>query len=316
VRGSIEGMRTGLAISGAGHAAVLLWSVLTFVVQPYHAEPMKGLPVDLISASEFSEMTNGAKNAPKAEHPKPVADKAAEAAPVDDPAAKLAKTEIKAATDVPVPEPKPPEPKVKKPPQPPAPTDPIAEALKKDEDKKPEPKKPDPKPPTPPKKPAQQEPAPAFDPRNVRALLDKRDSQRVASAAGDEINSAASFGGPRGRTGPATGLIGDPNGLSDREKMALRARLHEKWSPPPGISEHKEMVLEVAFQLNPDGTLAGPPTVLTRGNGPLFIAASDSVRRAVLSGQPYTMLNPQHYEAWRDLEITFDPSDPQFMSGH
>src|SRR5258708_39155362 len=110
-------MRTGLTISGAGHAAVLLWSVLTFVVRPYHADSMPALPVDLISTSEFSQMTNGAKNAPQLEHPKPVADKAGEAMPIDDPTAKIAKKEIKAATDVPpVPEPKPSEPKATKPP--------------------------------------------------------------------------------------------------------------------------------------------------------------------------------------------------------
>src|SRR5580692_11138817 len=166
--GAVEhAMRTGLTISCAGHAAFLLWSVLTLVVQPYHAEPLKGLPVDLISSTEFMQMANGAKNAPQQEHPKAVAEKVAEAAPVDDPTAKLAKKEVKAAADVPppMPESKPPEPKAKKPP-PPAPADPIAEALKKDE-QKPEPKKPDPKPPTPPKKLAQQEPAPQFDPRTV-----------------------------------------------------------------------------------------------------------------------------------------------------
>src|SRR5260370_2598231 len=94
-------MRTGLTISGVGHAAVLLWCVVTFVVQPYHAEPIKGLPVDVISATEFSQMTSGAKNAPRAENPKPVADKVAEAIPVDDAMAKLAKKEVKAAADVP-----------------------------------------------------------------------------------------------------------------------------------------------------------------------------------------------------------------------
>jgi hypothetical protein len=304
-------MRTGLAISGAGHAAVLLWCVVTFIVQPYHMEPLKGLPVDLISASEFSQMTNGAKNAPQAEKPKPVAEKVAEAVPVDDPTAKLAKKEVKAATDVRAPEPKPPEPKVKKPPQPPAPTDAIADALKKDE--KPEPKKPDPKPPTPPKKPAQLETAPAYDLHNIRALLDKRDSQRVASAAGSEINNVASLGGAAGgRTPLLGGGSGNPEGLWDAEKMALRAKLRELWHPPPGMSEHKEMILEVAFQLNPDGTLSGQPTVLTRGNSSLFIAASESAVRAVMRGAPYTMLRPEHYDAWREFQITFYPSDSQF----
>jgi outer membrane biosynthesis protein TonB len=306
--GTQAGMRTGLTISGVGHAVVLLWCVVTFIVQPYHAESMKGLPVDLISASEFSQMTDGAKNAPKAEKPKPVADKVAEAVPVEDPAAKLAKKEVKAATDVRAPEPKPPEPKVKKPPQPPAPTDAIADALKKDE--KPEPKKPDPKPPTPPKKPAQQEPAPAFDPREVKALLDKRVAQRVASAADTELNTAVSPGAHGDGRKMLMGSAGSPDGLSDVEKAALRARLHNLWSAPPGMSEHKGMTIDVQFELNPDGTLAGPPMVLTRGDGPLFMAASDSVKRAVIQGAPYTMLRPEHYEAWRVLQAVFDPTDP------
>jgi outer membrane biosynthesis protein TonB len=300
-------MRTGLTISGAGHAAVLLWCVVTFIARPYHSEQLKGLPVDLISASEFSQMTNGVKNAPPTEKPKPVAEKVAEAVPVEDVTAKLAKKELKAATDVRAPEPKPPEPKVKKPPQPPAPTDAIADALKKDE--KPEPKKPDPKPPTPPKKPAQQEPAPQFDPRQVAALLNKRESQRVASAADNQLNSIPSLGGPGGAAKSLAGFAGNADGLSDGEKAALRAKLHNMWSAPAGMSE-KGMILEVQFELNPDGTLLGPPTVLTRGDGPLFMAASDSVKRAVIRGAPYTMLRPEHYETWRVLQATFDPSDP------
>jgi outer membrane biosynthesis protein TonB len=296
-------MRTGLTISCAGHAAVLLWSVLTLVIRPYHADTTQALPIDVISTSEFSQMTNGAKNAPQAEHPKPVADKVGEAVPIDDPTAKLAKKEIKAATDVPpVPDPKPPEPKIKKPPQPPVPTDPIAEALKKDEDKKPEPKKPDPKPPTPPKKPVQQEPAPQFDPRQVAALLDKRTPQRVASA-GDLPNSAPPLGLDKGKD----------TQLSQTEVGALRARLQQLWSPPVGAKDPQELTLDLEIRLNPDGTLSGPPIVLTSGNSPLFMAARDSAVRAVFRGQPYTMLRPEHYELWKDVVVTFDP---RFMSSN
>jgi outer membrane biosynthesis protein TonB len=294
-------MRTGLTISGAGHAAVLLWGVLTLVIRPYHADSTPALPVDLISASEFSQMTNGAKNAPQVEHPKPVADKTGEVMPIDDPTAKLAKKEIKAATDTPpVPEPKPPEPKVKKPPQPQAPIDPIADALKKDEDKKPDPKKAETKTPTPPRKPA--EPAPAFDPRQVAALLDKRTAQRVASA-GEVPNSTPSLGFENGKDGK----------LSQTEVGALRARLQQLWSPPVGAKDPQELTLDVEIKLNPDGTLAGPPNVLTGGNSPLFLAAKDSAVRAVLRGQPYTMLRPEHYDLWKDVVVTFDP---RFMMGN
>jgi outer membrane biosynthesis protein TonB len=287
-------MRTGLTISCAGHAAVLLWSVLTLVMRPYHVDSTEALPIDVISTTEFSQMTNGAKTAPPAEKPKPLVEKVAEAAPVEDPAAKLAKTEIKAATDVPpTPEPKPPEPKAKKPPTPAA--DPIAEALKKDDDKKPEPKKPDPKPPTPPKKPAQQEPAPAFDPRQVAALLDKRTPQRLASA-GNDLSPTSSLGGQ-----------GHAEQLSQSETAALRARLEQLWNVPAGVKDPRELTLDVEIRLNPDGTLAAAPIVLTTGSSPMFQAASDSAKRAVYQGQPYSMLRPEHYELWRDIVVTFDP---------
>src|SRR5271169_226017 len=125
--GSIERqMRTGLTISGAGHAAVLLWSVLTLAMRSDHPASMTAVPIDVISTSEFSQMTNGAQSAPPTPQPKPLAEKIGPSAPVDDPAAKVTKREVKAAADMPpVPEPKPPEPKAKK--QAPAPADPIAD---------------------------------------------------------------------------------------------------------------------------------------------------------------------------------------------
>jgi hypothetical protein len=293
-------MRTGLAISGVGHAAVLLWSVLALVARPYHVDSTQALPIDVISTTEFSQITNGAKDAPLTEKPKPVAEKVGPPTPPpDDALAKLANKEIKAATDVPVPERKPPEPKAKKPPQPPAPVDQIADVLKKDDDKKPDPKKPDPKPPTPPKKLVQE--APAFDPRNVRELLDKRTPQRLASAAPD-INNKPFAGDQKGAA----------TQLSQNELMAMQARLQQLWNPPAGAKDPQELRLEVDIQLKPDGTLAAPPNVVTSGSSPLFLAAKDSAIRAVYRGQPYTMLRPEHYEDWKEVSIVFDP---RFMSG-
>jgi outer membrane biosynthesis protein TonB len=290
-------MKTGLTISGTGHVAVLLWSVLTFAVRPYHAESTEALPVDVISATEFSQITRGAKNAPQIPQPKPLAEKIGDPLPVDDPTAKIGKKEVKAATDVPpVPEAKPPEPKAKKPPPQQA-ADPIADALKKDEDKKPDPKKTDTKPPpTPPKKPVVQDTPPQFDPRKVEALLDKRDPERLA-AAGSTLNGTVSMGLSTG-----TAAI-----LSQSELDALRARLQQLWSPPAGAKDPQELVVEVEIKLKPDGSLDGPPRVLSSGHTPLFMASRDSAMRAVFRGQPFTMLKPEHYEQWKDVVITFDP---------
>jgi outer membrane biosynthesis protein TonB len=296
-------MRTGLTISGAGHAAVLLYCVVTFALGSHRSDSTETLPIDVISATEFSQITKGAKNAPPAEQPKPLVEKVAAAVPVEDPVAKLAQKEIKAAAEAPPPPPtpeaKPPEPKLKKPAQPPP--DLIAEALKKEEDKKPEPKRAEskPPPPAPPKKPAQPEP-PQFDPRKVEALLDKRVPQRVA-AAGEELNRQVSLGLANGTASQ----------LSQNEIGALRERLRRLWSPPAGIKDPRELTLEVVIRLNPDGTLSEPPAVLTSGSSPMFMAAADSARRAVIRGQPYTMLKPEHYELWKEVVVTFDP---RFMS--
>ena len=284
-------------MSGVGHAAVVLWSIWSLSARPLPAVPSEALPVDIVSVSEFTQMTAGNKSAPKAEPQKPLVEKIAEANPVDDPAAKVVeKKEVKAAREPPpAPEAKPAEPEPEKK-QAEAPPDPIADALAKDEAKKPEPKKADAKPPTPPKKP--NPPTPKFDPKQVAALLDKRDSTRLA-AAGETLNNAPSLGLSNGTAAQ----------LSLSELEALRARLAQLWTVPAGAKDPQELVVLIRIKLNRDGKLAAPPVVLTSGKSPLFIAARDSAVRALFRGQPYDMLKPEHYEQWKDVEITFDPRD-------
>jgi outer membrane biosynthesis protein TonB len=290
-------MRTAYTISAIGHAAVLLWSVWSLAAKPLPVSSSEGLPVDLVTAAEFSKITAGTKSAPKSDTAKPLVEKVAEANPVEDPTAKVVeKKEVKAAREPPpAPESKPAEPQSEKK-QAEAPPDPIADALAKDEAKKPEPKKADAKPPIPPKKPAP--PAPKFDPKQVAALLDKRDSTRLA-AAGDTLNNAPSLGLSNGAAAQ----------LSLSELDALRARLAQLWTVPAGAKDPQELVVLIRIKLNPDGRLASPPTVLTSGKSPLFMAARDSAIRALFRGQPYDMLKPEHYEQWKDVEITFDPRD-------
>jgi hypothetical protein len=301
-------VRTATTISAIGHAAVLLWSIWSLAARPLPDPPGDFLPIDLVTTDELSKITQGAKDAPKAETPKPLVEKIAEAKPVDDPAAKVVEQkEVKAAHDQPPAtdakpvEVKPEDTKAQtkadhKPAE--AKPDPIGETLAKEEQKKAEAKTPAAKTPTakatPPKKPAP--PTSKFDPKQVAALLDKRDATRVA-AAGDTLNTTPSLGLPSGRSSQ----------LSMNELDALRARLAQLWNPPAGAQDPRELVVEVRIRLKPDGTLAASPEVLSGGRTPLFLAARDSAVRAVYRGQPYDMLRPEHYEQWKDIEITFDP---------
>jgi hypothetical protein len=301
-------VRTATTISAIGHAAVLLWSIWSLAARPLPDPPGDFLPIDLVTTDELSKITQGAKDAPKAETPKPLVEKIAEAKPVDDPAAKVVEQkEVKAAHDQPPAtdakpvEVKPEDTKAQtkadhKPAE--AKPDPIGETLAKEEQKKAEAKTPAAKTPTakatPPKKPAP--PTSKFDPKQVAALLDKRDATRVA-AAGDTLNTTPSLGLPNWRSSQ----------LSMNELDALRARLAQLWNPPAGAQDPRELVVEVRIRLKPDGTLAASPEVLSGGRTPLFLAARDSAVRAVYRGQPYDMLRPEHYEQWKDIEITFDP---------
>lgn len=302
-------MKKATAISAGLHAAVLMWATLSFSGKALEATPTESLPVDLISEKDFSQLTKGVKEAPKpAEKPKPLVEKKAEEIkPIEDTKAKVSdKPEIKPTADKlpeppPPPEPeKKPEPKEAKaaaaaPPQPMGEQkpDPIAEKLKKDDT----PKLSEVAERLPPRRP-QPKPQPKFDANKIAALLDQREPRRMA-AAGAELNSAPTLGA----------AMGNAAQLSQSEFDALRARLMALWNPPVGIQNPEDYIIRIRIRLGRDGRLGAPPSVLTSGSGTLFNTARDSAVRAVFQGQPFDMLRPEHYEAWKDIEVTFDPRD-------
>jgi len=288
-------MKVAYTISGIGHAAVLLWSVFSFAAKPLPASPNEALPVDIVSVSDFTQMTAGSKSAPKSDTTKPLVEKVAEAKPVEDPTAKVVeKKEVKASREPPpAPEAKPVESKPEKKAE--AKPDPIADTLAKEEAKKPEPKKAEAKTPAPPKKPAP--PAPKYDPNDIREkLLNKQTATRVATA-GDTPNNTASLGLSNGTAAQ----------LSLSEFDAFRQRVGECWTPPPGVDSTTKLhvILRVQFKL--DGSVARPPELVSGPASPLGPPMAESAKRALLRCQPFTMLNPEHYEQWKDIEINFDP---------
>ena len=283
-------MRTDWTISAVGHIAAIAVGLVTITGStPPARDVTDWMPVNIVSDTDLTQITRGEQNAAKVETAKPLVEKVAEKKPVEDPKAKVVeKKEVTAAREAAPPPPPPaPKPAEQKP-------DPIAEALQKDEAKKPEPKKAEAKLPVPPRKPPP--PAPKFDASQVEALLNKRDPTRLA-AAGDSLNNTASLG-------LSTGTAAQ---ISQSELDALRARLAQLWNPPAGARNPDELVVLIRVKLKPDGTLAGPPMVLTSGRSPLFTAARDSAVRALFRGQPFDMLKPEHYEQWKEIEINFDP---------
>ncbi len=130
-------MRSGLTISVVGHVVALGFGLLAISATPMDTPPVDSLPVSFISDKDFSQMTQGVKNAPKPkEDPKPLADKIDLPKPADQTADKVAKQEVKTETappkQQPQPDPKPAEKQAK--PKPPSDFKPdqISQLLKKD----------------------------------------------------------------------------------------------------------------------------------------------------------------------------------------
>ena len=291
-------MKTGLTISALIHAALLVWGLISFAARPLEAKPTDGLPVDIISDKEFSEITKGVKNAPKDNPLAPLAEKVGDPKPVEDSKPKInEKKELDAAKNEAQPPPPAPEPTPKqadaKPEKKESPKiDPIAETLKKEEAKKKAEDK------AKAKAAAELKKQPQFDPSKIAALLDKREPTRQA-AVGQTLNQNPSLGKSDGTAGQ----------LSQSEIDALRKRLAECWSPPVGATNGSglKVVLRVLFK--PDATVAAQP-VLVAGTASAFgPAMAESAMRAVLRCQPFTMLRADHYELWKDIEITFDPRE-------
>ena len=68
------------------------------------------------------------------------------------------------------------------------------------------------------------------------------------------------------------------------------------------------LVVVVHFALNKDGSVSGEPSVVNRGSTALFQIAAESAMRAVRRCQPFR-LPASKYEAWRDVEVKFDPNE-------
>lgn len=91
------------------------------------------------------------------------------------------------------------------------------------------------------------------------------------------------------------------------ELELLRSRLSELWRPPPGATEPQDLTLDISIKLKRDGTLAGPPKVLTNRESDLFKASRDSALNAIQNGQPFSMLSPKYYNNWKEIVVAFDP---------
>jgi len=308
-------------ISGLIHIAIVVWAMGGWVsAKPFDVKPVKSIPVDIISPSEFTRIKAGTK-APEEE--KEAAAKAKQAPQPVKRKKSRPDTRIKTASVPPQPEktvPKPePEPKQKAEPEP----EPEPKPKKKAEPKpKQKPKAAEKKAvPKPVKKPRAKPKAKASKPSKKPARKSLARKSRKNDFNADRIaallNKIPDAGGPVRTTAPpapkpSAPARGLPRGLdatmSINEIDAFRAQISRCWSPPVGGLGAERLIVKLQLNLNEDGTLSRQPRVMNSQSSPFFMAAADSAVRAVWQCQPY-LLPANKFGVWRDMVLNFDPRD-------
>jgi outer membrane biosynthesis protein TonB len=296
-------MGASTLISAALHLAVVLFVVVSFSSSSLTPAPLIAVPVDLATPSEVTKVKAGQRDAkdeaPLAGKPEEATKQAVKekAVKTPDKTASLEKPADEAPKPAAKPEPKP-ETKAEVPKPQPKPEAPA---------RKPEPPKEQPKAeaPAPPKAEAAKAPPPPapkatqeFDSDRIAALLNKIPD---ATDAAEPVELAEETKPVHGQT------TGTAMSMSVNEIDALRARIAQCWTPPPGGLGADDIVVRIRLKLNQDGTLEGYPTVTNSASSPFFQAAADSAVRAVFQCQPY-VLPLEKYALWRDMILNFDPS--------
>jgi outer membrane biosynthesis protein TonB len=217
-------------ISAALHTAILLLALVAFPAAKMEHAPLVAIPVDLATPSEVTKIKAGMADAkddaplagkPKEQKPEAVREAAKpEPQPEDEPK----------PADKPKPEAAKPAPKVE---------------AKKDEKPKPKPKQAEAKPKKPAPKVAKKR---DFNTDRIAALLNK-----IPDATDEPAPVLPPDEAPANVRGQSNGT---EMAMSVNEIDALRARIAQCWSPPPGGLGADQIVVKLRLKLNEDGTLS------------------------------------------------------------
>ncbi len=189
-------------------------------------------------------------------------------------------------------------------------------------------------------KPVQTKPAPEhpFDPNRIESLLKKdaeREPPKTSQSAMETppakqyterqaavINrdpNAGSVGGdydPSRPWRPASSLEQQAMGLPQVHGAMnagtcadlIQSRIEQNWDLPIGALSAETTIVRLRIELNRDGSLLRPPTVMDASMSPTYQAMADAAVRAALRGQPY-LFPPEQYERCRDMILRFNPRD-------
>jgi len=108
--------------------------------------------------------------------------------------------------------------------------------------------------------------------------------------------------------------IGAQNAMTMDLVDALRTQLRPCWNAPVGAPNPELLIVQVRMFLAPNGGLAQPPQLTPESRAAAaanayFRTAGEAALRAVNICAPFRGLSADRYDQWREIEMTFDPSE-------
>jgi hypothetical protein len=334
-------MRAGFIISSIAHVAIITLGVVSLSSpKPFEVAAVEPVPVDIIPIEELTQVVQGDEKANISEKPAPKPTKKAEVkeaenigdtdkdveAKADAPAKEVVVEKTVEAKPV---EPAKPTPiktpdtaskpqkqveisKIEPTEQVEAEAEPAPEAIKLPEKiTKPKVR---PKPETiKPKEAKANERKVAENENDKKKTEDKKDAKKTKDKIAALINKADSTGGGKKSSSKKASLGSKKKTtgkkLSQTEMDALRGRLQQCWSLPPGMVDADELRVKIIFQLDRSGKITGKPSVkATGGSARSQRAFAGSAKRAVKRCQPYE-LPADKYDTWSEIEVNFSAAD-------
>ncbi len=313
-------MRVGLSISAVGHGALLIWAVVGLPGASSHQlDRQQPLPIDVISMEEYTQITAGVRDG------EDEAETAAAEPEDDGPDAERTPDNPEVREQTAAPEPAPPPPPPARPEPEPEPEEVQTAAIPPEPAPDPEPAASEPEPapalseaPLPRARPdmpqPQREPEPEPEPRPVEPERPASDfdPDRIAALLNrTPVSGGGTVQGQSEEAGDSVGR-GLPSGRDDRLSMsdidALRRQIAQCWNPPISVRDAQDLIVRVAIELNPDGSLSAMPRVIGGTSHPSFNVAAEEATRAVSRCEPYR-LPAEKYDLWQEIHINFDPRE-------
>ncbi len=104
-----------------------------------------------------------------------------------------------------------------------------------------------------------------------------------------------------GPQAPAAAEGNEP--VSQEERIAVVKAIRARWNG----RGYAGGPIDANIYLNPDGTLAKPPEVVSKpSNDPNYQAAVKGLKQAIVQTQPFSMLRKESYAHWKVMLMTFD----------